>query len=137
MPFAAASSTVADEVASGLNDSGVLKEVKTAESKATDAKVKGAMPMAKPQAKEVQRPGESGADTIEGKLGTLFRKTKEKLFFRMQPIFGHAVLFAVFLISFITEPVTSGSCSSSMCEDMYPDKHGSFYYAGNQQKRLP
>jgi len=80
LPFAAASSATADEIATGVGDA-TFKEGQTVEGKVTDAKAKGAMPMAKPQAK-VQQPVDSGADTLEGKLSTMLRKAKEKLFFR-------------------------------------------------------
>lgn len=85
LPFAATSSAVANEIATGLSDAGVLKEDSgtAGDGKAADAKAKGAMPMAKPQAKAVQQPADTGSDSIEGKLSTLLRKAKEKLFFRM------------------------------------------------------
>ena len=73
---------MADEVAAGLGDAAVLKEDKAASGKGADTKTKGAMPMAKPQAKAVQQPTDAGADTLEGKLSTMLRKAKEKLFFR-------------------------------------------------------
>lgn len=85
LPFAAASSAVANEIATGLSDAGVLTEdnAAAADGKAAGTKAKGAMPMAKPQAKAVQQVADTGSDTIEGKLSTLLRKAKEKLFFRM------------------------------------------------------
>lgn len=85
LPFAAASSAAADEVAAGLSDAATGKEGQSREAKATDTKAKGAMPMAKPQAKAVQQPADSGSDTLEGKLSTALRKAKEKLFFRTAP----------------------------------------------------